>query len=188
MKKLVLSLIAAAICTASFTQTEAEQKAWMDFMTPGEVHKNLAKDNGTWATEMKMWMTPGTDPSTSKGTCENTMILGGRYQQSVYKGDVMGMPMEGRGLLAYDNARKVFVSTWIDNMGTGLVAMEGNWNAATKTITFKGKQTNPATGAQDDLKEVFKWIDDNTQLMEMYVVKGSKEEKMMEIRFTRIKK
>lgn len=28
-------------------------------------------------------------------------------------------------LLAYDNARKLFISTWIENVGTGMMVLEG---------------------------------------------------------------
>jgi hypothetical protein len=36
------------------------------------------------------------------------------------------MPFEGISTLGYDNAKKTFFSTWIDNMGTGMMVMEGN--------------------------------------------------------------
>jgi Protein of unknown function (DUF1579) len=46
------------------------------------------------------------------------MILGGRYQQSTTKGSFNNMPFEGISLLGYDNAKKVFMNSWVDNMGT----------------------------------------------------------------------
>jgi hypothetical protein len=41
--------------------------------------------------------------------------------------------------MGYDNAKKKFVSTWIDNMGTGMMTAEGEWNPSKKSIEFKGK-------------------------------------------------
>ncbi len=31
-------------------------------------------------------------------------------------------------------------------MGTGIMYMVGEWDEATKTVNFKGKQTDPMTG------------------------------------------
>jgi hypothetical protein len=71
--------------------------------------------------ERRCFMVDGTRSGAFEkhATCTNTMILGGRYQQSMIKGNMMGMPFEGMGLLGYDNAQKLFYSTWVDNMGTG---------------------------------------------------------------------
>ena len=73
-------------------------------------------------------------------------------------------------LLAYDNARKLFISTWIENVGTGMMVLEGTWDEASKTINLSGNMVDPSagTGKQMPINEIFKIIDDKTQLMEMY--------------------
>lgn len=162
-------------------------KAWMAYMTPGEAQSMLAKSNGTWTEEVTTWMDPSKPPMKSTATEENKMILGGRYQQSVSKGSFMGQPFEGISTTGYDNARKVYQSTWVDNMGTGIMSMEGTWDEASKSINFKGTSTDPATGKVMDVREVFKIVDDNNHLMEMYAMQNGKEMKTMEIKFTRKK-
>jgi hypothetical protein len=98
------------------------------------------------------------------------------------------MPFEGISTTGYDNAKKTFVSTWVDNMGTGIMIMEGKWDEKTKTLHLKGKQTDPTTGKEMDVRETFTVIDDNTQKMEMFMTPaGGKEYKNMEIVFTRKK-
>jgi hypothetical protein len=164
---------------------DAGQKAWMAYMTPGPIHQMIAKSDGDWKGDVSMWMAPGAPPTKSTADCTNKMIMGGRYQESKYKGTMMGMPFEGMGLMAYDNARKVFLSSWIDNMGTGMMNMEGVWDDNTKSITFTGKSVDPMTGKDMDFKEVFKLIDDNTQEMAMYTQMNGQEFKTMEIRLTR---
>ena len=166
-------------------QTEAEQKAWMAYMTPGTVHQMVAKSDGDWKADVSMWMAPGAPATKSTATCTNKMILGGRYQETKYTGTMMGMPFEGRGLLAYDNAKKVFISTWVDNMGTGLMTLEGPWDDNTKSINFTGKSVDPTTGKDMNIREVFKWIDDNNQQMEMYMQMNGQEVKTMEIKLAR---
>ncbi len=185
MKKLLLAS-AMLISFSSFAQT-AEEKAWMDYMTPGEAHKLLAKDNGTWAADITFYMAPGAEPSTAKATATYEMILDGRYQRGIHKGDMMGMPFEGISTTGYDNARKVYINTFIDNMGTGVMYSEGKYDPAKKAIEFKGKQTDPMTGKTMDFREVIKFIDDNTQEMEMYMTHDGKEFKSMVIKSKRVK-
>lgn len=166
-------------------------KNWQAYMTPGKEHEWLASSNGTWTTEATMWMEPGKPPITSTGTATNKMVLGNRYQQSNFKGTMMGMPFEGMSTMAYDNAKKVYISTWVDNMGTGMMVGEGPWDEATKSVTLKGKMVDPGagTGQECDFREVFRVVDNDHQVMEMYCPDPAtgKEFKTMEIKFTRKK-
>jgi hypothetical protein len=185
--------------TASVSATAAKSDEWipvdsatamksmMEYATPGKEQAMLAKSNGTWKAETTMWMAPDAPPMVSKGTANTKMIMGGRYQQMTFKGDMMGQPFEGIGTTAYDNARKVWTSSWIDNMSTGIMNMEGTWDEATKTMTTTGKMLCPANGKWCEMKEVFKMVDDNTQVMEMYGpdMKTGKSYKNMEIKLTR---
>lgn len=163
-------------------------KAWIEYATPSDMHQMLAKSDGNWMGETTMWMEDGGKPMTSTSEAVNKMMFDGRYQMSNHKGNMMGMPFEGLSIVAYDNSKKKFVSTWIDNMGTGIMSMEGDWNPSTKSIEFKGKMTDPSRPGKDcDVREVFTFVDDNTQKMEMYGPdpKTGKEFKTMEIKFTK---
>lgn len=163
-------------------------KNWETYMTPSDAHKTMAGWNGNWSGDVTMWQMPDAPPQTSKTTAVNKMILGGRYQESVHTGNMMGMPFEGRSMMGYDNAKKVFINTWMDNMGTGTMVMEGPWDEATKTITLKGKMIDPSAGNANelDVRETYKVIDDKNHVMEMYCNgKDGKEFKTMEIKFTR---
>jgi hypothetical protein len=186
--KLCCTTLLTAFSLFVQAQTEAEMKAWMDYMTPGETHKMIAKSDGEWTADMTMWQAPGAPATKATVACNNKMILGGRYQESKYTGELMGTAFEGISILAYDNAKKNFTSTWIDNMGTGITVMEGAWDNASKSLITKGKRIDPATGKELTIRQVFKLIDDNNQLLEMYTTPaGGKEFKDMEIKLTRKK-
>lgn len=175
-----------AAAPAAPMDSAAMMKAWMEFMTPGELHKFLAEQNGTWEGKITMWMAPGAPPSESKGQAVNRMILGGRYQEAKFTGTFDGQPFEGQSIVGYDNAKKAFVSTWVDNMGTGIMVAEGPWDAASKTITFKGTMIDPMTGKECKLREIMTFIDKNNHKMEMYnTMPGAQEYKSMEIIYTR---
>lgn len=164
-------------------------KSMMEAGTPGQQHAMLAKGDGKWTAETTMWMSPDAPPMTAKSIAVNKMVLGGRYQQTSFKGDFMGMPFEGSSTSGYDNVKKVFFSTWMDNMSTGLMNMEGNWDSTSKSITYKGKMICPANGKECEMREVYKILDDNTHVMEMYGpdMKTGKEYKNMEIKLVRSK-
>jgi hypothetical protein len=131
-------------------------------------------------------MEPGKDPMKSKGTMSNKMIMGGRYQESKYTGTMMGQPMEGMGFTGYDNAKKQFESTWIDNMGSGIMKMMGNYDESTKTITFNGNMVDPMTGKEMEVKQTLELTDNTHQTMAMYMTpEGQSEFKTMEIKFTK---
>ena len=101
---------------------------------------------------------------------------------------MMGMPFQGHSIMGYDNAKKMFVSTWVDNMGSGIIYLTGTYDEATKTLNLKGKQTNPMNGKDAGIRETMKIIDDNTYILEMYGDgPDGKEIKYMEGTFKRKK-
>ncbi len=190
MKKTMLALFACAILFGiggrAIAQDADAMKKWMDYMTPGEMHKMLSTMDGKWTEEVTMWMDPTQPPMKSKATTEYKMILGGRYQQSDVRGSFNGMPFEAQSILGYDNMKKVFTSSWIDNMGTGILLMEGPYDPATRTINLTGSEVDPMTGKEMRMRETIKMTDNNTQLVEMYNLTGGKEIKTMEIRVKRM--
>jgi len=157
----------------------------MAYSTPGDIHKMLARSAGPWSANLSMWMTPDAQPISSTASCVNEMILGGRYLQSRNTGKFMGQPFEGIGVTGYDNAKKLFVSTWIDNMGTGIMTMTGSWDEASKSIKYSGMMVDPGSGKDLPVREVWRFVDDNTQVMEMYYSMAGKEFKAMEVKYTR---
>ncbi len=175
----------SAVTSEPIQMNPEDMKAWMNYMTPGPMHQMLAKLNGTWKETVTFWMKPDAPPTSSTAICVNQMIMDNRYQESNHSGDMNGMPFEGRGYLGYDNARHVFESAWIDNMGTGIMNMEGKWDEKTKTIHFTGNSVDPMSGKELKVREEFKIVDDNNQLMEMYMTQNGKEFKSMEIKFYR---
>lgn len=154
----------------------AMQKAWEAYMTPSEAHKRMATDEGKWNDEMTFWMGPDVPPEKATATEEIKMILGGRYQEGTTTGEMMGMPFEGRSTLAYDNITNEYISTWIDNMGTGLAVMRGKYDEASKTTSLTGTMVDPISGKEKQMKQVYTVIDDNTRKLQMFEVGPEGEE------------
>ena len=185
MKKLFLFLLVLGFYSLNTFAQNDDMKKWMDYMTPGKEHKEFAKMNGDWIFTSKMWMDPSAPPTTSEGTASCEMLLGGRYQQMKVSGKMMGMDFNGIGINGFDNAKKVWVSSWIDNFGTGLMYMEGTYDEASKKIVYRGKMVDPITGKDTDEKQTIKILDDKNIEMEMFSIVDGKEFKNMEIKYTK---
>jgi hypothetical protein len=164
---------------------QAMMEVYMKLATPGEPHGLLASLEGTWTTKTTGWMAPDQPPMQGTGTCEQKMLLDGRYLQQEYTGEMMGSLFSGINLIGYDNHTKKYVSTWIDSMSTGIYLFEGTASADGKTITQDTSYDDPVRGPMV-WRSVTRVVDDNTLEYEMYVTpEGGKEEKMMEMTVTR---
>ncbi len=153
--------------------------------TPGDVHRLLAGLAGTWTTRTRSWMGPDRPPVESNGTCESEVLLGGRFLQQIYTGDMMGTPFTGINLLGYNNHTKKYVSTWIDSMSTSIFYFEGTASADGKTITQECSYDDPARGPMK-WRSVSRIKDGNALEFEMYLTpKGGREEKAMEMTLSR---
>jgi hypothetical protein len=164
----------------------AAMEAMMKAMAPGEPHKLLARYAGDWTFTNKMWMDPSQPPTESSGTMRGETILDGRYVQTFWKGNMMGMPFEGRSTHGYDNLSKQYVSTWIDNMATGIMYSTGTCDAAGKKCEDKGDMMDPMTGQKSYMRSVTTWTSDKSFTMEMSGPGPSGQEvKMMEFVVTK---
>jgi hypothetical protein len=155
--------------------------------TPGDAHKKLDAMNGTWDTKITMWMMPGMDPMTSAGTSENKWVMGGRYVEQRFKGDFQGMPFEGLGYTGYDNIKKRYWSSWMDNMSTSLMTSTGS-SADGKTWAFTGTSPDPMSGKDVTVESKIHVHDADHHTMEMWMPgPDGKMFKSMEIAYTRKK-
>jgi hypothetical protein len=152
---------------------------------PGDPHKRLAKLEGSWTTRTKAWMGPDQPQAEGSGTCEQRMLLGGRYLQQEYTGQMEDGPYTGINLIGYDNHSKKYVSTWIDSMSTAIYCFEGTGSPDGRTITQECRYDDPVRGPIR-WRSVSRIIDDDTMEYEMYITpEGGTEQKEMEMTVTR---
>jgi hypothetical protein len=147
----------------------AMMKAMMEAGMPGDAQKKLDGMAGTWDAKVTTWMMPGADPMVMTGTSQNDWIMGGRYLRQNFSGSFMGMPFEGVGYTGYDNVRKQYWGTWMDNMSTGIMMSNGTGMSADgKSWTFNGSMADPMTGKDTTVKETITVADANHHMMEMW--------------------
>lgn len=167
---------------------KAAMEKWLAFANPGEAHKVLASKAGTWTANVKMWQAAGMPAQESTGVAKLEMIMDGRYLSDQTDGASGGQSFHGRGLTGYDNLKKRYVGTWIDNQGTGIMISEGTYDSKTRTFHYKSQIPDVLGGKYVPMRSVEKIVSDDKWVMEMYS-KGSdgKEFKNMEIDYTRKK-
>jgi Protein of unknown function (DUF1579) len=169
----------------------------MELAKLNENHKLLADLAGTWSYTVKMWMNP--DPSAKpeeyKGTAVRKPMMDGRYfvmdvsgkmQMPGPDGKKKDMTFKGMSFEGYDNVKQKFVSSWIDNMGTGIMLSEGTYDPATKTFTYNA-EGEFIPGMKQKIREVIKIVDKDHHTFEWYEDRGGQEAKTMEIHYTRKK-
>jgi Protein of unknown function (DUF1579) len=162
--------------------TAEVNRAWAEYMAPGEMHKLLAEETGTWDVTMTFWQGPDAEPETANSTANVNMVMGGRYQEAIYNGKMMGMDWQGKSTVAYNNKTGMFTSTFIDNTGTGMMVSTGNYDETTKSITSTGEMADVVTGKPVKFREVYTFVDAKTRKMQMFDTKeGEKEYQSMEI-------
>jgi hypothetical protein len=151
-----------------------------------EFHRMLARSNGTWTGQATMTFSATAPPLTSSSTLTNSMVMGGLFQVSEIIYTINGQQMRGVRVTGYDAAKKIFTRAMIQDGGNG-VAMEGPWDPATKSTTMRYQQLNNATGQYADMKEVYTFLDENTELLEIYRLdaKTKKEFKILNVKWTR---
>ena len=187
----LLLCAAAAFADDAAPQMTAEQKAMMEKMmkaaTPGPQHAMLAKLAGDWTCSIKYQMDPAQPAQEAQSTSTVTTLMDGRYIQETSSGQMMGAPFNGMGLYGYDNVSGKFVSSWIDNMGTGIMSAVGNADAAGKVINWTGSMNDPVTGKATKERMVMTLTDDDHHTFEMFAIPpgGKKEMKMMTINYVR---
>jgi hypothetical protein len=169
----------------------------MELSKLNENHKLLASLDGTWNYTIKFWMNPdpSAKPQESKGTAVRKSIMGGRYivmdvtgkmQMPGPDGKMKDVTFKGMGLEGYDNVKKKFVESWVDNMGTGIESAEGTYDPGTKTFNYTA-EIEPVHGMKSTVREVIKIADKDHMSLEWYESQGGQEKKTMEINYTRKK-
>jgi hypothetical protein len=164
---------------------KAQMEAMMKAATPGEPHKRLDALVGSWDVTVTMWMDPSKPPTEAKATAETRSIMGGRYLEEKVTGEFAGMPFLGQSLTGYDNLKKQYTSVWIDNMGTGISASHGTYDADKKTFTYHGEETDPLSGKALKVKSALHLIDKDGYEVDMYRVTDGKDVKVMHLACTR---
>jgi len=183
MRRKLLTIMAVAAALVVAIQLTAQ--AQFGPAKPGPEHKVLDPLVGTWNAKVKMWLEPGKEPTTSDAKTTRKWIMDGLFLDEAVEGKFMDMPFKGMGLTGYDTAKKKYVGTWIDSMGSGIMVMEGTYDEKTKTLTAIADDVDPK-GKKSKFRNSIKIMSADHHIQEMFSTpEGGKEMKVMEIHYTK---
>ena len=159
-----------------------EKDPWTVYMTPSAIHELLSKYEGEF--QMQIEMTGLKEPVIMNSS--HKMILGGRFLELKQKGKMMGMDYESIYTIGYNTIDHTFSMTTITNMGTGTLALQGEWDENTRTATLYGQLTNPVSKQTINVKQTITLLDDDTLLIESFDKEGDNpEKKTVQYKFVR---
>jgi hypothetical protein len=162
---------------------EADLDAGMMEDAPGEMHKWLEHQTGEWTASSTPIGPDGKPMPAEKGKMKSKMAIGGRFVHSEFHGMMMGQPFHGEGYLGYSNVNQRFEMCWVDSNMTSMLFLTGQLDAAKKTLTLSGDMPIPGMKAQ--FKIVSTILSKDAMKDEMYMVVEGKDQKMMEVNYTR---
>ena len=117
------------------------------------------------------------------------MVFRGAGELPRHPSQLYQMALEGFALFGFDNVSQKFVSTWIDNCGTGMAVGEGQLSADGKTLTWRYTYNCPLQKKPVVMRQVETATGADTRLVELFTAepKTGKEFKMMRIEVERKK-
>lgn len=178
---------AATIALQDKGGADAEMAKMMAVIQPGAAHKLLEPYAGKWTAKVRM-IVPGAPADETDGTSECKWAMDKRYVIDEISSTMMGMPFKGMGITGYDNIKKKYVGSWIDTMGTGVMHMEGSYDASTKTFAYTMEMPDMTLTKFVQARTTDKWTDNDHHTWQMFAPGADgKEALMMEILYTRAK-
>lgn len=187
---IAMTMALLLVCVFAVAQEKTPADPMMEMMmqaaTPGDAHKKLDVFAGKWTAKISMWMAPGMDPMVSEAGLEAKWVMGGRYLEQRLSGTFMGMPFEGLGHTGYDNLKKQYWGTWMDNFSTGMSLSTGSGDG--KNWTLAGSMPDPMTGKDASVENRIIVADADHHTMELWMPgPDGKLFKTMEAAYTRKK-
>lgn len=160
----------------------------LDYSRPGPHHAILANLVGTWAFQDK-------NLPFVKGTLVRTAIFEGRFFQVEITGGQLPIPIadgktkqanyQGLEIEGYDNVRKSYVTTAINNhIGSDETQQMGQYDAQTNVFTYEWER-ELLPGSKQKNRKVLHIIDSNQYSEAYYEDQNGRPKKTRELIYTR---
>lgn len=172
-------------------------KRWVETTKSTKQHDALEPFVGTWETTFRMSMGPGTPTMETKGVSQVKWIMGKRFLLEEYKGEMLmpddkgGMakvPYEGMGTMGYDVYRNMYTGTWLSNLQTNILTMNGSMQPGSNVLRMFGEMDEPMLNVTGrTVKYVSTIKDKDTRLFECYDLHAGDNYKAFEIEYKRKK-
>jgi hypothetical protein len=163
---------------------------WMQVCKPSAAHARLAELVGNYDVTVRMSMGNGApSPNESKGTCEFTWLVEGKWLTSKWNVDFMGQKDRITTILGYDNFKERYVWCKVDSMQTTLETASGLFDKSGDNLILWGTIDEPMTPEQDkQVKYVFRNFGKDKWTLEIHdMMIGETNTKVLEFELARKK-
>jgi len=167
---LTLALLLAA-CQSTPPETPEEARAVEErqlLAQPGPEHAFLDDLVGEFDARLKVWMGPGPPRATYRGQMRNEWILGGRFVEGTFTGEVNDEPFEAVSLVGYDNAQQVYHATWLDTNSTAMLPISRGRRVEDE-IHFTREMIDIGTGESTLQRELLTIESSDRHTVEMFI-------------------
>jgi hypothetical protein len=184
MTRLRIPLTVVAVAMLVTVATAAQQGPPMP--KPGPEHALFKMDEGTWDATIEFFPAPGAPAMTSMGVEVNTIGCSGLCLITDFKGEAMGAPFAGHGVMTWDATQKKYIGSWMDSLSFGLSMAESTYDAATRKWT--GSMNSPdGQGKMIRMRSVVEVKGTSTRVFSLYG-SGPDGKEMMSMRITYTKR
>ena len=152
------------------------------YATPSDPHRFLEQFRGLWTTSSVVM-----DTEPQLGSTTNSMILGDRFLEMNYQGAFLGVELEGKVTLGYDNYKHKFTAVYIDNLNTSIRTAEGMLNQSGTVLSLWGTMDEWLTDEHDKpILYQYKILDHNTIIFEVHDLSLTpRNTKVIDVKYTK---
>jgi Protein of unknown function (DUF1579) len=147
-------------------------------------HARLQAMCGTWNVELTLWLRPGGQPVTSKGTSTIRPLFDGLFIEEKIEGALNGAPFTTLAWTGFNTATRQYEATRISSTNTIRIAESGTYDEESKR--FELKADYPFAGDTWHQRTVIQPLTADTMIATSYLSFGKVPEwKGAEIRYSR---
>jgi hypothetical protein len=128
---------------------------------PGAGQEFLKIFVGDWEVEKSFFGRGGGAPSATKGTCQQTMIHGGRFLKSEFTFGQGAAQTTGTGTIGFDAQTGQFTSYWIDSRSTRISIRQSKDKFDGKQIVLFAKPLEQTGGAESSRSRTITTLEDD---------------------------
>lgn len=156
--------------TEATESSEDAEESLSELTIPGEPHELLGGTVGDWSLTIHVWTAPDTEPVESTGSATGRWILGDRFVETTYEGEVMGRPFQALKIEGFEKATQEYVTTWRDNLGTYTMIFRGACDSTCATRTMMADFLDPVSSQRLRIRGVTTLIEEEGYSYESFVV------------------
>jgi len=186
----LLALSCLLVTPASAQDPPASDKVMataQQYTQPGPHHEFLERFLGTWETETRFTMAGMEKMPPAPGTIECSWLIDGRWIQMQGSGTMFGMRLSTFEVMGYDNFKKSYVLSRVQNLDTAMHNAEGDVDPSGNVLLLYGTLDEYLTGEHDKMvKTIYRFVSNDEILLEVHDLPiGEKNTKVIEMTMKR---